>query len=126
MAPKYGIPREVAVVRPTDPDHHEKLKQRLEEIGLDYLYDIPWNIHKETYLQDFVKNAPLLKKEGFKDTIRGRPELWTTAIVANAFRVSGEGSTGLSQRNTLCNQYFKGEKDISHGWKLEACDDHDL
>jgi hypothetical protein len=62
MAHRYAIPKEVLIKRPMTMKEMEELFEDLEKMNLELLLALPWNVMGDTYLRDFVPNAPMLQK----------------------------------------------------------------
>jgi hypothetical protein len=57
------------------------LFEDLEKMNLELLLALPWNVMGDTYLRDFMPNAPMLQK--FLE-VKGWPLTWTVEMVGRA------------------------------------------
>lgn len=114
-----AIPKAVAARIPQAPDSYATLQTSLQQLGLEHLLAIPWNVELDSYLQDFVKESMIAPE--FRQTIRARPSLWTVEQIAHAFRCPSEGEGLYSKKKDLSTPYFSGIRNLTNGWNLTQC-----
>ena len=86
--------RNVTPSIPENPIHLEELKQDLARMRCEGLLDRPWALKREQMVRELLQPE---RPNIFDSTIRDRPELWTTGLWRDTYRLPRRGS-GLSNR----------------------------
>jgi hypothetical protein len=114
-APK---PMGITVVYPFTQADRNNLREILRSIGLESLYMVPWALKEESLL-DFCLDKYNSKQ--LAGPIRGQTDKCDLECIANSFQLSCQGEGLVSQRADYTKQYFFGERDVGHGWKINQC-----
>ena len=109
-------------VYPGDKDRRDILEGNLKKIGCGKLWDLPWR-----YADDFmVAEVAQQRSENWPDTIRGKPEKWTSELLAVRWDLSLEGKDLPARKVNLAEKYFEGRPSGGDGWKLADCRHQEL
>ena len=60
------------------------------------------------------------------DTIRGKPEKWTSKLFAQKWGLSLEGKDLPAKKVKLADKYFEGRPSGEDGWELADCRHQEL
>jgi hypothetical protein len=81
-------------VYPEEKDRRDILEANLKKMGCGKLWDLPWR-----YADDFLVNEIAQQRSvNWPDTIRGKPEKWTSELLAQKWGLSLGGRICLPER----------------------------
>ena len=107
---------------PEEKDRRDILEANLRKMGCGKLWDLPWR-----YSDDFLVNEVALQRSvNWPNTIRGKPEKWTSELLAQKWGLSLEGKDLPARKVNLAEKYFEGRPSGGDGWKLADCRHQEL
>jgi hypothetical protein len=109
-------------VYPEEKDRRDILEANLKKMGCGKLWDLPWR-----YADDFLVNEIAQQRSvNWPDTIRGKPEKWTSELLAQKWGLSLGGKNLPARKVNLAEKYFEGRPSGGDGWKLADCRHQEL
>jgi hypothetical protein len=107
---------------PEDKDQREILAKNLQKMGCGRLWNLPWRYSDEFLLREVSHQRSVAFKDGF----RGKPDRWTSKVLAQKWHLLLEGKKLPSRKNNQAEQYFSGKPSGRDGWKLTDCSHQEL